>query len=72
MVFYMSRMHRKELWHLRAMAVFKSALLVAAAITLLVFIITYGICSGDAAPGDSRCDRVVSVAGVAEWLVSFL
>ncbi|PWN44657.1 hypothetical protein IE81DRAFT_320959 [Ceraceosorus guamensis] len=71
-IFSLSKSHDDELWHLRAMAIVKSILLAVALVVLIVFVVTYGICSGDAREGDTRCNRIVSVAGVAEWTCAFI
>lgn len=71
-IFSLSKSHDDELWHLRAMAIVKSIILGIALAVLVVFIGTYAACSGDVQDGNSQCNRVVSAAGVAEWLLAFL
>jgi len=71
-IFSLSKSHDDELWHLRAMAIVKTCLLAFAVVVLIVFVSTYATCRGDADPGDTRCDRITSAAGVAEWVCAFV
>ena len=71
-IFSLSASHDDELWHLRAMAIVKSVILGIALAVLIVFIGCYAACSGDVQDNNSQCNRVVSAAGVAEWLLAFL
>ncbi|UZJ51750.1 hypothetical protein CBS101457_001070 [Exobasidium rhododendri] len=71
-IFSLSASHERYLWHLKASAITKSTLLVVAVIAIVVFIGTYADCDGNAYPGDNKCDKIVSAAGVAEWVMAFI
>ncbi|KAK0549686.1 hypothetical protein OC845_003024 [Tilletia horrida] len=64
--------HDDHKYHLRTVAWVKMSIFILAIPIILIFIITYGICKGQAEPGDSKCNKVVSTAAVCEWAVSFL
>ncbi len=54
------------------MAIIKTIILTIAIAGAIAFAATYGACSGDAYPGNNRCDKVVSAAAVCEWAIAFL
>ncbi|KAJ9478128.1 Protein SFK1 [Pseudozyma hubeiensis] len=57
---------------LKVIAIIKSIILSLAIAGAIAFIVCYGICRGDALPGNNRCDRIVSAAAVCEWAIAFL
>lgn len=71
-IFSLSKSHDDELYHLRAMAIVKSVILGVALCVLIAFIGLYASCRGDVQDNNSQCNRVVSAAGVCEWLMAFL
>lgn len=57
---------------MRFMAIVKAIILSLAIVGAIIFVITYGICRGNAYPGNNRCDRIVSTAAVCEWAIAFM
>lgn len=57
---------------LKAMAILKTIILSFAIAGAIAFVVCYGICRGDALPGNNRCDKVVSAAAVCEWAIAFI
>lgn len=70
-VFSLSHDHDR-LATLKVIAITKAIILPLAIAGAIAFIICYGICRGDALPGNNRCDRIVSAAAVCEWAIAFL
>lgn len=71
-IFSLSKSHESYLWHLKASAVVKAVILGLAVIVVIIFVGLYATCRGESrAPGD-RCDKIVSGAGVCEWLMAFM
>ncbi|SJX61898.1 uncharacterized protein SRS1_12882 [Sporisorium reilianum f. sp. reilianum] len=70
-VFSLSHDHDR-LATLKVIAIVKSIILSLAIAGAIAFIVCYGICKGDAYPGNNRCDRIVSAAAVCEWAIAFL
>lgn len=70
-IFSLSHDHDR-LATLKVMAIIKAIILALAIAGAIAFIILYGICRGDAYPGNNRCDRIVSAAAVCEWAIAFL
>lgn len=71
-IFSLSKSHEKYLWHLKASAITKSVMLIVAVVAIIVFIGTYADCDGNDQPGDTHCDKIVSAAGVCEWIMAFI
>jgi hypothetical protein len=71
-IFGLSHDHESYLWHLKAAAIVKSVLLGVALVAIIIFIGTYADCDGNANPGDSHCDKIISTAGVVEWVMAFI
>lgn len=57
---------------LKVIAIVKSLILGLAIAGAIAFVVCYGVCRGDAYPGNNRCDRIVSAAAVCEWAIAFL
>lgn len=71
-IFSLSKHHDNYLWHLKAMAIVKTILLAFAVAVLLTFVGLYATCRGEVIGGNARCDRIVSAAGVMEWICAFI
>ncbi|PWZ00464.1 hypothetical protein BCV70DRAFT_199742 [Testicularia cyperi] len=70
-VFSLSHDHDR-LATLKVIAIIKTLILSLAIAGAIAFIVLYGVCRGNANPGDNKCDRVVSAAAVCEWAIAFL
>ncbi|SPO23313.1 uncharacterized protein UTRI_01991 [Ustilago trichophora] len=70
-VFSLSHDHDR-LTTLKVIAIIKAIILSLAIAGAIAFIICYGICRGDAYPGNNRCDKIISAAAVCEWAIAFL
>lgn len=69
-VFSLAKRHTEQRNYLYASAIIKTFIITLAIAIAITFAGLYGTCSGQANPGDARCDRITSAAAVCEWTVS--
>ncbi|KDN51337.1 hypothetical protein K437DRAFT_56073 [Tilletiaria anomala UBC 951] len=71
-VFELAHGHPSGRGVLLATAIIKAIILGFSIIVSIIFATLYGTCRGKALPGDTRCNRITSVAAICEWTVAFL